>query len=109
MLDSAELELVVEIAGVMLSPSEPVVEVVRTGSTEGPWVGAPEKVGSGWGVANICPSGPRIRRAESCTFPSSSANSGPVTSSYCVHSPAAPSLGPLNVTPKQAPGVFARL
>lgn len=67
MLDSAELELVVEIAGVMLSPSEPVVEVVRTGSTEGPWVGAPEKVGSGWGVANICPSGPRIRRAESCT------------------------------------------
>lgn len=43
------------------------VEVVRRGTTDGACVGAPENVGSACGVAKTCPSGPRIRRAESWT------------------------------------------
>ena len=43
----------------------PELVVVGNGTTDGSWDGAPENVGAGFGVANICPLGPRIKSAES--------------------------------------------
>ena len=44
-----------------------VVVLVGSGTTVGGCVGAPGKPGSGWGVANASPLGPKMRTAESCT------------------------------------------
>ena len=49
----------------VVEATSPELVVVGKGTTDGSWDGAPENVGVGFGVANICPLGPRIKSAES--------------------------------------------
>ena len=99
-----ELEdTLVEETGVMDIP-----ELVGARTMVGGGVGAPENPGSGRGVAYIVPSGPSINKAESSTFPSSSASSGlSEMEENRVHWPVEASFGPLKVTAIQAPGCWA--
>ena len=95
-------ETLVEETGVMYTP-----ELVGKGTIVGGGVGAPEKPGSGRGVAYIVPSGPSTSNAESSTFPSSSALCGvSEIEENNVHWPVEASLGPLKVTAIQAPGCW---